>query len=163
LISRLLLLFIFFVTSNTAFSSDCLMKATRIDVKRISQNLNIKSYVVDAENLNMTALLKNGRVLKLNHNGCEHSGAEVSMWLDSDRPFSDADGWIKEAIVLAKIAFPASIVKDISMSIEKSTFQMKMTESRVVIEAAPTSFMTYSIVVSRVESGLMLTIVFVLG
>lgn len=85
------------------------------------------------------------------------------MWLDSDRPFSDADGWLKEAIVLAKIAFPVSIVKDISMSIEKGTFQMSMTESRIVIDAAPTSFMTYSIAVSRAESGLMLTIVFVLG
>lgn len=82
------------------------MEATRIDMKRISQNLSIKSYVVNAEKLHMTALLKNGRVLKLTHNGCEHSGAEVSMWLDSDRPFSDADGWLKEAIVLAKIAFP---------------------------------------------------------
>lgn len=163
MIVRLLFFIAVIATAGTAFSSECTMNPAPVDIKRIAHNPLVKSYVVDVGTLSLTALLKNGRALRLIHTGCEHSGAEVSMWLDSERPFSDTDGWIKEASALVKIAFPVDVANDILNNIKSGDFKKETTEARVVISAAPSSFMTYTIVVSRAESGLLLTISFVLG
>ena len=59
---------------------------------------------VGANKLTVTALLKNGRALRLVPMGCAHSGAEAALWFDSKVPASDVNAWLKEAIALTRIA-----------------------------------------------------------
>lgn len=143
--------------------AECTMTPPRMDINRIAHNPAIKSYAVDRNKLSLTALLKNGHAIRLVHSGCEHSGAEASLWLDSDRPFSDHDGWSNEAITLIRIAFSSDIANAILKSIKSGVFDKKISESRIVFSAAPSSFMSYAIVISRAEQGVLLTVSYVLG
>jgi hypothetical protein len=146
-----------------AWSSECTMQPAPIDAKRIAHDRAIKSYVVGDERRSLTALLKNGRVLKLVHSGCDHSGATVSLWLETDLALSNTDAWVKEAGILARIVFTPAIAGDIAASLQSGTFARNATEARVVISASPSSFMSYSVVISRAERGLLLTIAYELG
>ena len=159
---RLLLLFAV-ALSQVAWSAECTMQPAPIDIKHIAHNTGIKSYVVSGGNLSLTALLKDGRVLKLVHSGCDHSGASVSLWFDSNLELSSTDAWIKEAGALARIAFTPRIATEIAGSLQRGKFERNATEARVVISASPSSFMWYSVVISRAEHGLLLTLSYELG
>ena len=72
-----------------AAGSDCTMQPAPIDISRITHRPEVKSYTVDANKLGVTALLHNGRALRLTHMGCAHSGAEAALWFQSEVPASD--------------------------------------------------------------------------
>lgn len=162
MLRRLLLLFLI-AFWQLAWSAECTMQPAPIDVKRIAHDGSIKRYVVAAESNSLTALLKNGRALKLRHSGCDRSGAIVSLWLDTELALSNTDAWIKEADTLASIAFTPEIAADIAGSLQSGKFERNGTDARVVLSASPSSFMSYSIVISRAEHGLLLTIAYALG
>ena len=149
--------------SRVGWSAECTMRAAPIDLKRIAHDKSIKSYVVDVRGQSITALLKNGRALKLTHSGCDHSGATAALWLDSDLALSDTTDWIKEANALVRIAFAREIAADISDSLLGGQFEKSGTEARVVLRVSPSSFMSYSVVISAAERGVLLTITYELG
>jgi hypothetical protein len=149
--------------SHLASSAECTMKPARIDVARIVQNSAIKAYVVGDGSLSFSALLKNGSALKLIHSGCDHSGASVSLWLDANAELSDTDFWIKKAGYAARIAFRPEIAADIIKSMQDGSFETRKYETRTVISASPSSFMSYSIVISKTEDGPLLTLSYELG
>ena len=161
--SRLLGVIVILFLSQIAYAAECTMKASPIDIRRISHNPTVKSFVVAEDKLSLSALLKNGSALKLSHMGCEHSGASASLWLDTDRPFTDSTGWSKEFIKFARIAFSAEIANDIVENLQSGKFKTTVSDSRVVISAAPQEYMNYSIVMSLTEHGVMLTITYSLG
>lgn len=163
MITKISLSIVFFSFSEIAFSSECAMKPSPIDIARIARNPLVKSYVANPKKFSLAALLKNGRALKLVHSGCDHSGAEVILWLDTERPLSDVEGWVDEANSLAGIAFSKDIANDISNSIKAESYLKETTEVRLVMRSSPTSFMSYSIVISKVEHGYFLMISFELG
>ena len=146
-----------------AIAAECTMKPAKIDVHRIAREPAIQSYVIDKNKLGMTALLKDGRALKLIHMGCEHSGASASLWFDSTLPLSDSDAWSKESGNFARIAFVPGVASDIIASLKSGNVKTTRTESRVVISAAPNDFMNYSIIISSTEHGMLLTIAYSLG
>lgn len=139
------------------------MKPSPINITRIARNPLVKSYVANPGKFSLVALLKNGRAFKLVHSGCDHSGAEVTLWLDTERPLSDVEGWVGEVNSLAGITFSKDIANDISNSIKAENYLKETTEARLVMRSSPTSFMSYSIVISKVEHGYFLMISFELG
>lgn len=149
--------------SQVALSAACTMNPTPIDVKRIARNAAIKSYVVDEHALELTALLKNGRALRLVHMGCEHSGAWASLWFDTKLPFANKDAWKKEFINFSRIAFSPDVASDIIENLNSGNYKSKTSESRIEISESLTEFMNYTIVLSTTEQGVLLTITYSLG
>lgn len=160
---RLLMLLLGIACWQFAWATECPMRPLPIDIKRIAHNTFVKSYIVGKERLSLTALLNNGRLLKLVHRGCDHSGATVSLWLETNLTLSDTNAWVKEANTLAHIAFAPEIANDIEESLQRGDFERNATEARVAISASPSSFMSYSVVISSTEHGLLLTISYELG
>lgn len=149
---------------HLAWSAECTMQPARIDVERIAKNNAIKSYVIGDGRLSFTALLKNGSALKLIHSGCDHSGASVSLWSDTDdAALSNTDFWVNKAGSVARIAFMPGVAADIIKSLQDGSFEVREYESRTVISASPSSFISYSIVISEAEHGQLLTISYELG
>ena len=137
---RLLIVLFIGVFSQIAWAADldCTMQPAPIDIGRIAHRPEIKSYTVDANKLAVTALLKNGRALRLMHMGCAHSGAEAALWFNSEVSASDVNTWLKEAIALTKIAFSPGISRDIERSLKTGNYRIEKTDNRLVITASPT-------------------------
>ncbi len=142
---------------------DCTMQPAPIDIGRIAHRPEIKSYTVDANKLAVTALLKNGRALRLIHMGCAHSGAEAALWFNSEVPASDVNTWLKEAIALTKIAFSPGISRDIERSLKTGNYRIEKTDNRLVITASPTEYFTYTILFAPLEHGVMLSVIYSFG
>ena len=134
------------------------MRAQPIDFARISHRSEIKNFTVDKNKHGITALLKNGRALRLVHMGCTHSGAEAALWFQSEIPASDDKQWRKEALALAKIAFSPDIAKDIELSLKSGEYDKNITETRLVITATPTEYFNYVIVVEPESYRVVLSI-----
>jgi hypothetical protein len=83
--------------------------------------------------------------------------------MNSDLPVSDIGTWSKKALDLIHIAFAPSISRDIAGSIRNGNFDRKVTESRTEINGSSSSYMSYSIVISSTEDGVLLTVSYVLG
>lgn len=149
---------ILFCAASTAFAAsvDCTMRAAPIDVARISHRPEIKSFTLDANKLAMTALLKNGRALRLVQEGCVHTGAEAALWFESDVLPSDM-------VALSKIAFTPDIAKDIERSLASGKYQKELSETRLVMSASPTSYFSYTVVLAPAEHGMILSISYILG
>ncbi len=160
---RLLCLLFSMGLALPAIAAECTMNPATIDVRRIARDPAIHSYVIDKSKLALTGLLKNGRALRLVHMGCEHSGASASLWFDSTLALSDSEAWSKEFANLARIAFSPRIANDIIASLKSGKIETTRTESGVVISAAPTEFMNYSIEISSMEQGVLLTMSYSLG
>lgn len=139
------------------------MRAAPIDISRIAHRPEIKSFTLDASKLALTALLKNGRALRLVQEGCAHTGAEVALWFESDVLPSDIEKWVKEAITLSKIAFTPDVAKDIERSLASGKYQKELSETRLVISASPTSYFSYTVVLAPAEHGMILSISYILG
>ena len=139
------------------------MKPSPLDIARIARHPEVLSHTVDANRLGLTALLRNGRALRLVHMGCAHSGAKAALWLESETPASDVAKWIREVVVLSKIAFAADVSKDIEHSLKSGSYEKEMTDTRLVINASPTEYFSYTVVLSPAEHGLVLSIAYILG
>jgi hypothetical protein len=163
MIKRLLCLLCSLGLALPAVAAECTMKPAAIDVRRIAREPAVKSYVIDKNKLALTALFKNGRALRLVHMGCAHSGATASLWFDSTLALSDSEAWSKEFMDLAHIAFSPGVANDIIASLKSGKVTTKRTESSVVMSAAPTEFMNYSIIISSTEQGMLLTMTYSLG
>ena len=146
-----------------AAEPDCAMRPAPIDIARIAHHPEVKSYTVDANKLGVTALLKNGKALRLVHMGCAHSGAEAALWFQSETPASDVKKWLKEAVILAKIAFSPDISKDIERNLKSGKYSKEVTETRLVITASPTSFFSYTMTLEPEGHRVILSIVYSLG
>ena len=142
---------------------DCTMWPERIDIDRIAHRPEIKSYTVGANKLAVTALLKNGRALRLVHMGCAHSGAEAALWFDSKVPASDVNAWLKEAIALTRIAFSPRISRDIERSLKSGKYRIEKTDTRLVITASPSEYFSYTVVYAPAEHGVMLSVTYSFG
>ncbi len=163
---RLLLIVIALLVSprfSLAADTDCTMQPAPIDIHRIAHRPEVKSYAVDKNKLAVTALLKNGQVVRLVHEGCAHSGAEAALWFESNIAASDVKNWLKEANKLSRIAFTPDISKDIERSLNSGNFKKEVTETRLVISAAPTEYFSYTIVLAPAEHGMILSITYILG
>ena len=164
MLRALIVLFIgFFPPFAWAADLDCTMQPAPIDIGRIAQRPEIKSYTVDANKLAVTALLKNGRALRLVHMGCAHSGAEVALWFNSEVPASDVKTWLKEALALTRIAFSPGISRDIERSLKSGDYLVEKTDTRLVITASPTDYFNYTIVFAPAEHGVMLSVTYSFG
>ena len=139
------------------------MRPQPIDFARITHQPEIKSFTIDKDKHGVTALLKNGRALRLVHMGCAHSGAEAALWFESKIPFLDDKQWRKEAVALAKIAFSPDIAKDIESSLKNGKFEKNSTETRLVITAKPTEYFSYVIVVEPESYRVVLSISYSIG
>lgn len=146
-----------------AAGSDCTMQPTPIDIGRIAHRPEVKSYTVDANKLGITALLKNGRALRLAHMGCAHSGAEAALWYQSKAHASDVKKWLREAVTLAHIAFSPDIAKDIERSIKSGQYEKDVSDARLVITASPTNFFTYTIVLEPDGQRVILSVSYSIG
>ncbi len=146
-----------------AADPDCTMQPAPIDIGRIAHRPEIKSYTVSANKLAVTALLKNGRALRLVHMGCAHSGAEAALWFDSEVPASDVNTWLKEAIALTRIAFSPVISKDIERSLKSGKYRVEKTDTRLAITASPSDYFSYTIVFAPAEHGVMLSVTYSFG
>lgn len=153
----------FFSQLVWAVDPNCTMQPAPIDVDRIAHRPEVKSYIVAANKLAVTALLKNGRAFRLVHTGCAHSGAEVALWFNTDVPASDVNAWIKEALALTRIAFSPGISKDIERSLKSGNYRVEKTDTRLVITASPTEFFSYDIVFTPIEHGVMLSVTYSFG
>ena len=139
------------------------MRPAPIDVGRIAQRPEVKSYTVDTNKLGVTALLKNGRALRIVHMGCAHSGAEAALWFESKTPPSDVGKWLNEAVALANIAFSPDISKDIERSLKSGEYKKEVTDTRLVITASPTTFFSYTIVLEPEGYRAILSIMYSIG
>ena len=148
---------------SMATDTDCTMQPAPINIQRIAHRPEVKSYTVDKNKLALTALLKNGQVVRLVHEGCAHSGAEAALWFESNIAASDVETWLKEALILSRIAFTPDIAKDIERSLKSGNYKKDVTETRLVISAAPTDYFSYTIVLSPAEHGMILSITYILG
>lgn len=141
-----------------ASGSDCTMTPVPIDIKRISHQPTVKSYTVNTNKLELTALLKNGTAVKLTHMGCYDSGGIVTEWFESDVPMSDVDRWVKEAVILANTFFDPFVFKIIDKSLKSNKYNKEITENRLVITGSSNETFSYTIVFTPVEHGVMLSI-----
>lgn len=139
------------------------MNPAPIDVARIAREPAVKSYVVDKKRLALTALLKNGGAFKLEHSGCAHTGATATLWFDSSLPLSDPKAWFKNIVQFARTAFTPELANDIADSLKSGKVDVTASESRIVIDAAPSEFMTYSVSIEPAEQGILMTISYSLG
>lgn len=146
-----------------AGGSNCTMLPAPIDISRIAHRSEVKSYTVDANKLGVTALLKNGRAMRLAHMGCVHSGAEAALWFQSAVPASDVKKWLKEAVALANIAFSPDISKDIERSLKSGKYESEVTDTRLSITASPTEFFTYTIVLEPEGHRVILSVGYSIG
>ena len=149
--------------SALAAGFDCTMQPAPIDISRIAHRPEIKNYTVDANKLGVTALLKNGRALRLAHMGCAHSGAEAALWFQSEVPASNVKKWLEEAVTLANIAFSPDISKDIERSLKSGKYERDVTDTRLVITASPTDFFTYTIVLEPEGHRVILSVGYSIG
>lgn len=95
--------------------------------------------------------------------GCAHSGAKAALWLESETPASDVAKWIKEVVILSKIAFAADVSQDIERSLMSGDYEKEVSDTRLAIRASPTEYFSYSIVLSPAEHGLILSVTYILG
>jgi hypothetical protein len=86
--------------------SDCPMRPPPLNVQHIQSSHEVKSFVVDPNNLAGTALLKDGSVLRVTNMGCQHSGSYVRLWMPGPRPAdTDTKAWLSKAKLAADIGF----------------------------------------------------------
>ncbi len=161
--TKIILIILLAMVSQEIYAEQCPMKPAMLDYGRVAKSSQVKSIVVDKSRLTLTALLKNGHSLRLVHSGCNHSGATATLWLDSDVSMDDRDSWLKEAVRMVDLAFAPSVARDIVKSINAGKFSTQLDRTRTVFSGSVSSFMTYSIVVSSAESGMLLTVSYVLG
>jgi hypothetical protein len=163
LIKPLLCLMFSFGLARQVVAAECTMNPVPIDVARIAREPAIKSYVVDKKRLALTALLKNGRAFKLVHMGCAHSGAMAALWSDSTLPLSEPKAWFTEIVHFARMAFAPGVASDIGASLKSGKVETTTTEDRIVIDAAPSTFMRYTVTIDSAEEGILMTITYSLG
>lgn len=161
--SRIAIALLALLLTTMSFATECTMNPAPIDAKRIGQNPLIKSIVFDKKNHKLSALLKNGQAFKLKHSGCEHSGAEATMWSEVNYAFEEKEQWKQEIIALAKIAFKKSIADDIAQSLNDQRNFDHITESSFTISTTTSSFFSYSVQIVKTESGSLITITYILG
>ena len=85
MIQVVFVILVFFIHSEFAYATECTMRPTPIDAKRIARNPNVKSYTIAESRLVLNALLKNGNAVRIIHEGCAHSGSKAALWLDSSK------------------------------------------------------------------------------
>ena len=139
------------------------MNPAPIEVRRIAQNPLIKSIVFDRKNHKLSALLKNGQAFKLTHYGCDHSGAEVVMWSESNFDFTETEKWKQEINALVKLAFKKTIADDITQSLNDQRNFDALTKSSFIINVTTSSFFSYSVQVVKTEAGSLIIITYTLG
>ncbi len=148
--------------THIAWAEDCTMRPAPINAKRFARNPIVKSYAVNMVEQSVTALLKNGQVLRLVHSGCEHSGATASLWIPSkELPMKEV--WVQQAIALSRLAFEKDSAADIERGLQAGKFDIQSDGARNVINLNSSTFMSTSIVVVGLEQGWMITISYVLG
>ena len=159
-----LFLLLMFVAQAT-WAQDCTMRPAPIDFKRLTRDPSIRSYVVDANRLAVTVLLKNGHAFRLIHEGCMHSGAEATLWLPhSTRGVESESEWIQEAVKFSRVAFSPDVARDIDGSIKLGKLKIDTkSNARLVLSASPSEFFTYTIIVVPSEQGMMMKITYILG
>lgn len=154
----------FFIHSQFAFATECTMRPTPINEKRIARSPHIKAYAIAESRLVVNALLKDGNAVRIIHEGCTHSGAKAAIWLDSSTSLTDIRKWLDEVIKLSKIAFEPNVVREIEELIKNGNYSKdEVSEVRLRISAAPAEYIYYNIVVSRAEQGYVLLISYVEG
>ena len=134
------------------------MRPAPIDIKRIAHQSLVKNYFLSQDKLKLTALLKNGNVVKLAHMGCYDSGGIVTEWLDSDMLTTDTDKWIKKAVVLANTFLDPYVFELIKKSVHDKKYSANKTDDRLVITGSANEIFTYSISVIPIEHGIMLSV-----
>jgi hypothetical protein len=140
-----------------AAGADCTMTPAPIDFKRIAHQPLIKSYTLSTSKLELSALLKNGYTAKLTHMGCADSGGILSVWLESG-DVSNEDKWINEAVKFSKIFFSPYVFNFIEKSIANKKYRKELDANRLVINGSSNEIFSYSIVVTPVEQGIILSI-----
>lgn len=163
LFSQLAVTLLALLLTTLSYATECTMNPAPIDAKRIAQNPLIKSIVFDKKNHKLSALLKNGQTIKLKHSGCDHSGAEVTMWSEIDYVFEDEEKWKKEIIALAKIAFIKTIADDIAHSLNDQRNFDHIAGASFTINVTTSSFFSYSVQILKTESGSLITIAYTIG
>ena len=164
MIQVVFIILVFFIHSEFAYATECTMRPTPIDAKRIARIPNVKSYIIAESRLVMNALLRDGNAVRIIHQGCMHSGAKAAVWLDSSTSLTEIRKWLDEAIKLAKIAFEPNVVREIEALIKNGNYSTdEVSEVRLRISAAPAEYIYYSVVVSRAEQGYVLLISYVEG
>lgn len=164
MIQVVFVILVFFIHSEFAYATECTMRPTPIDAKRIARNPNVKSYTIAESRLVLNALLKNGNAVRIIHEGCAHSGSKAAVWLDSSTSLTDIREWLDEVIKLARIAFEPNVVREIEALIKNGNYSKdEVSEERLSISATPAEYIYYSMVVSRAEQGYVLLISYIEG
>jgi hypothetical protein len=87
-------------------ASDCSMRPPPLNVDHIRTASEVKSVVVDQNELAATALLNDGSVLRVTNMGCQHSGSIVRLWVIGQPPSTtETQVWIAKAKLAADIGF----------------------------------------------------------
>ena len=106
-------------------SSDagCFMRPPPLEISNIASRTEVKSFAVDADKLGASVLLKDGSLIRILNEGCEHAGADVVLWLPTLSPLKfDAKTLIEKAKRAAGIGFRTVEAPDFAAWIDKTSF-----------------------------------------
>jgi hypothetical protein len=82
------------------------MRPPPLNVDHIRTASEVKSVVVDQNELAATALLNDGSMLRVTNVGCQHSGSIVRLWVVGQPPSTtETQVWIAKAKLAADIGF----------------------------------------------------------
>lgn len=82
------------------------MRPPPLEVSQVASLKAVKSFTVDADKLGASVLMKDGSIIRILNEGCEHSGTDVVLWLPTLSPLKfDTKALVEKVKLAAKIGF----------------------------------------------------------
>ncbi len=141
-------------------AKDCTMQPPRIDAERLQRSEDVIAATVDREHARSSALLKDGRLLRIVAMGCEHAGMSASLWVSEEFMPGRESQWMQIAHDLSRLAFPADIQELIDIASAPPRWAAQPNDAGMVLELASPEDLQITVEVISLTPGSLVTVTY---
>lgn len=136
----------------------CTMQPPQLPVEKLRENSAVIAATVDAERGRSSALLKDGRLLRVIAMACEHSGMSASLWMEPS--WTEDTQWTQAAEELAGLVFPDRIHELMTHALREREYAIETTATGLTARISAAEGLSIDVDVAHLALGVMLTVTY---
>lgn len=139
-------------------SDACTMQPPQLQIEKLRQNNAVIAVTTDAERGRSSALLNDGRLMRVVAMGCEHSGMSASIWMESSS--SNGTRWTEAAEELAVLVFPDYIHELVTHALREREYAIENTAAGLIARISAPEGLSIDVDVAHLSLGVLVTVTY---
>lgn len=148
------------VTMLTGDSADaCSMRPPELQIGKLQQNSAIIAATIDEKRGRSSALLNDGRLLRVMAMGCHHSGMSASLWVDG--VWTEPTQWLEAAEEASQLAFPDDVHRQLARALMEQAYVLETRTDGLAAHLSTGEDLSIDVEMTRLGMGALVTVTYV--